>query len=236
MDADNRPGLRYELKIATNAGAWSRVRAALWTDRACLRRLYPERIVQSVYLDTPRGAALDENLSGQSQREKWRLRWYGEEADRVEAHLERKVRENALGWKEIFPLSTRIAVEGELRGHFLSELHRRLTPFVRERLHGLVPAQWIRYTREYATSADRTLRVTLDREIRSWDLRIAPSLRRRCPTPIANILVLEIKCSPEHLDRAQALVGRLPFPVGRSSKFVLASASSHGPIPSIEES
>lgn len=235
MAASDRPGLRFELKCATDAGAWSKLRAALWTDRACLRRLFPERVVQSIYLDTDRGRALFENLSGQSNREKWRVRWYGDDAELVTAQLEHKVRENAMGWKEVFALSHPIAVEDMERADFRDALDERLEPHVRERLHGLVPAQWIRYTREYFTSADRRLRVTLDRDLKSYDLRVNPTIDRRTPTPLARVLVLEVKCEPEYLDRARELVGRLPVPVGRSSKFVLASAGSHGPIPSIEE-
>ena len=77
---------------------------ALRLDRAGIRTLYPERLVQSLYLDTTHGRALEENLSGLSRREKLRLRWYGPRSDTVAAVLERKCRENSLGWKEVAPV------------------------------------------------------------------------------------------------------------------------------------
>ncbi|MEX1023758.1 MAG: VTC domain-containing protein [Planctomycetota bacterium] len=228
-----RPGLRHELKLACDAGAYARVRSALWTDRACLRRLYPERIVQSVYFDTPRGAALAENLAGISHREKWRVRWYGSAATGVGAQLEQKVRENALGWKAVVPVAGALDVTGERRERFTERVRAGLPKGSAAGLDGLVPAQWLSYRREYAISADRKLRVTLDRDIRAWDLRLAPTLTQRFPTPIAHILILEVKCTPDDYDCARRFANRLPLMIGRSSKFVLASAGSHGPVPSV---
>ncbi len=60
--------LRYEIKMVCEEWAHDWVVAALRTSRAGVRVLYPPRRVQSVYLDTPLGRSLEENLAGISSR------------------------------------------------------------------------------------------------------------------------------------------------------------------------
>jgi hypothetical protein len=92
--------------------------------------------------------------------------------------------------------------------------------------------QWVRYRREYLVSADRRVRVTLDRDLAFFDQRLRARLSGTRPTPVPRLLVIELKCAPEDLEHARGIVARLPVPVGRCSKFVLAAVSEGGPPPS----
>ncbi len=231
---DKRATLRYELKLACQESAQARVRAALRMHPSGLRTLFPPRVVQSVYLDTPFHRALEENLAGVSDREKLRFRWYGGEARGVRGVLERKVRENTLGWKQSFAVQSDVTVEGTNRRRFVDALVAGVDEGARERLrHGLEPVQWIRYRREYLQTADGCVRVTLDTELRAFDQRALARLSSSAPSPTPRILVIEAKCAPESYEAARRLLERLPVPVDRCSKFVLASESAHGPNASI---
>jgi hypothetical protein len=195
--------------------------------------------VQSLYLDTPFQRALEENQAGLSRREKIRLRWYGAEAGRVgtstvEGVLEKKCRENALGWKESVRVGA-LGLAGRERRAFVDELAARVDASWRARLAGLEPSQWVRYRREYFTSADRRVRLTLDRGLAFFDQRARARLADDARTPSPRVLVLELKCAPGDLDLARAIVARLPIPPGRCSKFVLAAAPLSGPLPSLLE-
>ena len=229
------PGLRHELKLVSDEEAYPEVRMALRLERAGIRTLHPPRVVQSLYLDTAFQRALEENLAGLSRREKLRVRWYGERTSAVEAVLEKKCRENALGWKESVRLPGALDVAGRARHAFVAELAGRVDVAWRVRLAGLEPAQWVRYRREYFTSADRRVRLTLDRELAFLDQRRLARLADDERTPSPRVLVLELKCAPEDLDEARAIVDRLPIPPGRCSKFVLAAAPLSGPLPSLLE-
>lgn len=224
--------LRHELKLVSDEASCPELRMALRLDRSSMRTLYPARLVQSLYLDTPFQRALEENLAGLSVREKLRLRWYGAETRVVRATLERKCRENSLGWKEILPFTEPLALAGEERRKFMGELARRCDLPWRARLSGLEPAQWVRYLREYFTSADRRVRLTLDRQLAFFDQRRLARLADTERTPAPRVLVLELKCAREDLDRAREILARLPIPLGRCSKFVLAASSLSGPLPS----
>jgi hypothetical protein len=206
---------------------------ALRLDRAGVRTQHPPRRVQSVYLDTPFGQALEENLAGLSARRQVRVRWYGEATRGMRATLEHKCRENTLGWKETLALDGPLDVAGVARRLFVEELARRATPAWRERLlAGLEPAQWVAYRREYFTTADRRVRLTLDGELRFADQRALGRLSPAARTPAPRLAVLELKCGPDDIEQAEDLVARLPIHLGRCSKFVLASLPGEGPLPS----
>jgi hypothetical protein len=228
-ERSERPGLRHELKLVADEAALGEVRMALRLDRAGIRILYPPRLVQSLYLDTTFQRSLEANLAGLSERSKLRLRWYGASASSVRATLEHKRRENSLGWKESVALTGELDVAGTERHAFLTEVRRRVPAGWNLCLAGLEPAQWVRYQREYFTSADGRVRLTLDRELACFDQRRLARLSARERSATPRVVVLELKCAPEHHDVARAIVGRLPMPLGRCSKFVLAAEPSGGP-------
>lgn len=237
MDAEARAAsLRYELKLAGQEASYPRVVAALRLHPAAIRTLYPPRRVQSIYLDTPFDRALEENLAGISHREKLRFRWYGDRDEDVTGTLERKVRENSQGWKATVAVRQPVWVRDARRRAFVAALARAVPEDWRHRLDGLEPAQWISYRREYLTTADRRVRLTIDRELRTWDQRGRARLTNAplAETPNPRVFVLELKCAPADLEAAQAIAARLPWPVDRCSKFVLASDPTHGPVPSLE--
>jgi len=232
VSRSERPGLRHELKLVSDEAFGPELCMHLRLDRAGIRTLFPPRVVQSLYLDTPFQKHLQENLAGLSVREKLRLRWYGEPAAGVRATLERKCRENSMGWKESASIPGALDVAGAERHAFMAELRRRCDARWAALLSGFEPAQWVRYRREYFTSADQKVRLTLDRELAFADqrrlMRLSPRERSRAP----RVLVLELKCAPDDLARARDILGRLPIPLGRCSKFVLASEPASGPLPS----
>lgn len=226
--------LRHELKMACQESAREQVLMALRMHRAAVRPLHPTRVVQSLYLDTANGVALEENLSGVSHREKLRFRWYGEACDEVRGTLERKVRENMLGWKDFARVRTPLRVAGEDRWTFLRKLAAELPPAWQAEVPGcLEPVQWIRYSREYYTTADQAVRITVDSQIRAWDQR--PRFRLGCSGAsfLPRLLIVEAKCAKPNYAAAQELLESLPLVVDRCSKFVLASDPQHGPVASL---
>ena len=236
MDARSElPDLRHELKFVTGEESYAELCMALRLDRSGVRELHAPRVVQSLYLDTPAGRALQENLAGLSERKKLRLRWYGADATRVRGTLEKKCRENSLGWKESVAIPGELAVRGVERRAFVAALARALDPAWKDELGPLGPAQWVRYRREYLTTADRRVRLTIDRALAFFDQRLCARLDDSAPSAAPRVLVLELKCEPEQLERARELAANLPLAPGRCSKFVLASEPGSGPLVSLDE-
>ncbi len=218
---------RYEVKMVSQAAGYPRLRMLMRLDPTAIRELYPPRTVQSVYFDTWRNRALEENLAGISHREKVRFRWYGDANTGVRGTLERKVRENMLGWKDLLPIEDEVAVEGATRRDFARTIHSHLTDrWADVRADGLLPAQWIRYEREYYTAG--AVRVTIDRKLTTWDQRLRRKLSTKCPARTPDVMIVEAKCAKGDYDALQELIERFPMRVDRCSKFVYASSPGEG--------
>ncbi len=223
---------RYEVKFCCEEHAYSEVLSEL---RMCtgMRPLHPARRVQSIYLDTHSGRALQDNLAGISDREKIRFRWYGDHMDRAQGQLERKIRSNMLGTKEVAKLTHALDLLGQGRQAFVRKLIAEAPPSWRPHLDaGLEPAQWVTYERDYFTSPDGRIRITMDRDLRTYDLRYRPAIDRVAQAVPARILVIEFKADADEYAALRKLVSKTSLRADRCSKFVLASAPGHGPVPS----
>lgn len=221
--------MRYEVKLVGAEHDLGRVRADLSLRPAALRPLHAPRVVQSIYFDTPEGRAVDENLAGISKRTKLRLRWYGEASTGVMAQVECKRRESGLGSKDVHALPDAIDVAGRSRHAFVRELRGRLPDSLREALNGHEPVQWIRYRREYLGSHDRGLRVTIDRELQTFDQRAAIRLQCRFATALPALLIVELKADERDRDAIEQCVQGIALPPSKCSKFVLASSPDEAP-------
>ena len=163
------PRLRHEEKHQVN------LREALVLSRR-LEKLFPRDPhagpegfyqVGSLYYDDPYDTALRQKLDGVNRREKFRLRYYGEEPAFFK--LEKKYKVKGLCGKGSCRLSRE---EGErlLRRDFAFLLEKE-EPLAREFYaklrRGLAPKTVVRYTREAFLYAPGNVRVTLDGDIRA---------------------------------------------------------------------
>lgn len=224
--------MRYEVKLVGAEADLPRVNAELRLLSSLLRPLHPTRVVQSVYLDTDDGLAMRDNLSGTSSRQKLRFRWYGEGREHVEGQLEWKCRNNSLGSKDVVRLEP-MQVGGATRRSFAQALHGGVPPVWQQRLRGRVPAQWIRYRRDYYGSADGDLRITVDRELCAFDQRFDYVLSCDRATPLPALLIVEVKASADHRETIESWLQTVGLRPSKCSKFVLATQPGEGPMPSV---
>ncbi|MCH8270691.1 MAG: VTC domain-containing protein [Planctomycetes bacterium] len=231
---DGPSDARYEIKLLCQGLAYERVLTELRLHQCALRTLHPSRRVQSLYLDTHDRRSLEDNLAGISDREKIRLRWYGDGVDWVRGTLERKIRQNLLGWKRSFSYPEPIRVNGASRLGFVRSLWHAAPPEFRAVLDdGQEPAQWISYTRDYLITGDGTIRVTVDHGVRSADQRDRAALSFDCPTPTPNVTIVECKVARHRYDALREFLNSMPLVIDKCSKFVIASDPAAAPIVSI---
>lgn len=162
--------LRHELKYAI-----TRQEDILLAAR--LRKLFPHDKyadshgsyrVSSIYFDTPRDRALRQKTDGVNRREKFRIRYYGEQANFL--RLERKIKINGLCSKQSARLTPE-QVQQILRGEygFLLDGKEPLLVEFYTKLQGqlLRPKSVVCYDREAFVYAPGNARVTLDRNLRT---------------------------------------------------------------------
>ena len=148
--------------------------------------------VVSLYYDDPYDTALRQKLDGVNRREKFRLRYYGEEPAFFK--LEKKYKVKGLCGTGSCRLSRE---EGErlLRGDFAFLLEKE-EPLAREFYaklrRGLAPKTVVRYTREAFLYAPGNVRVTLDGDIRAG----APErflIPQKLLPALGGLVVVEVK-------------------------------------------
>ncbi|NLE44470.1 MAG: VTC domain-containing protein [Chloroflexi bacterium] len=214
---------RYEVKMPCplhylhGVSAWVRLDSAHWYAP------YPQRQINNIYFDTPDCQNLNENLAGSSDRSKLRLRWYGSSLNTISrARLELKYREGAVIWKAIWPLD----VTADLSGLSWSAVCRLLREAadVDARLllnQPVFPALINSYRRRYYVTRDRTVRLTIDTDIKAYYQRSTnrPNLRR--PVYVADHAVVELKAATDNLsyERLAEVIGRFPLRPDRHSKY-----------------
>ena len=179
--------------------------------------------VTSLYLDTPYDDALREKLDGVDRREKFRLRYYGE--DPAWLKLEKKFKVNGLCGKRSARLSRE---EGEqlLAGEldFLLEREEPLLAELYSKIQGqgLQPRAVVCYDREAFLYAPGHVRITLDRNIRTG-LSTVDFLRpeRAGLRALEGLTVLEVKYDAFLPDLVRMAVQTPDRRAGACSKYAL---------------
>jgi hypothetical protein len=214
--------LRYEIKIPCEVHllpqiqAWVRLHPAHW------RVAYPPRQVNNIYFDSADFQSFNENLDGEGERGKLRLRWYGPILETVAgAHWELKYKEGATGWKASSPFGATL----DLRQLSWAEVLQALREAADART-GLWLAQLACpvlincYQRDYYVTSDNAVRLTFDTDPRAYDQRFTdrPNLRR--PAPIADHIVIELKAAIDCQPQLSEVLANFPARPDRHSKYI----------------
>lgn len=203
--------MRYERKYRIEGLSSPWIIQILRAHPASFRSLYPDRRVNNIYFDTPTLDEFYQNVAGNPQRRKHRLRWYGEEAEVLpQPVFEIKIKDGELGTKESQPLEDTPWVN-----------LRELFPQVPSLCYlPLRPVLINSYERSYWGSADGRFRITIDSNLTfapfSWS---HPPTRTQFITD--NAYVLELKYDQEHDQLAKDIFAHLPFRLTKNSKYVM---------------
>ena len=213
---------RYEIKIPCEpfllpqVQAWVRLHPAHW------RVAYPPRQVNNIYFDSADFQTLNENLAGEGERGKLRLRWYGPALKTVSgAHWEVKYKEGLVGWKRVSPCGATLDLARLSWAEGLRALRDAGDARVRLWLAQLAyPALVNCYQRAYYVTSDGSVRLTFDTALRAYDQRFAdrPNLRR--PAPIADRAVIELKADADCQPQLAEALAQFPLRPDRHSKYV----------------
>lgn len=151
-------------------------------------------LVRSLYFDNYVDKAVTDKLSGQSRRDKFRLRYYNDDLSFL--RLEKKSKINKGCYKDSVVL-TIAQCERIIAGNFFDLLSQE-TPllselYARMRFQYLRPRAIVDYIREAYIVHAGNVRITIDCNIRTSN-NVAGFLNPRLPTiPSANATILEVK-------------------------------------------
>ncbi len=223
MDQPATSERRYEIKLPLEHANLTSVRMWLRLHPANFSPHFPQRRVNSIYFDSPDLFSVDENLAGQSERRKLRLRWYGNIDQVTRGNWEIKCKERNLGWKITRPMGSCLRLSTMSWREVLAVLRADTGDTVGMHLsYSSCPTLINSYERLYYLSWDMSIRATVDFNQSVYDQRLsrAPNLTRRLPYPDRDSIVLEFKAPQASHDQLSEIVQHLPVRVTKNSKYV----------------
>ena len=208
---------RIELKDVFTTDDLPSIEKSIKLSRFAFYKPYPNRKVNSLYFDDLRFSALEESIEGNSLRTKKRLRWYGVSRTKNNAVLEFKKKVGTYSWKELYRNYYCINPIAQKWSDFIQPLLNDATLPLKKISDS--PASIVTYDREYYSSFDNNIRVTLDRNIKTYQqtnlLRPNFSFHRKHSSKI----ILEIKVSVENSGLIREVFRDIPFNPQRFSKY-----------------
>lgn len=215
--------LRYERKFLFVNDYLEDLVELLFLNNFCFQEIYERRQVNNVYFDDNEHDFYKQNVSGVGEREKYRLRWYGDRfAVITDPTIEIKKKFGEVGDKLSFKIKP---FKYNLDSGNARELQERAIAG----LHGeeglvhtlklLNPALYNSYERRYFLSACEKFRVTLDYNQQFYNPEI-DRYRESVKTIDKRIVVLELKYDMEHDFEARKISQQFSSRVSRNSKYV----------------
>ncbi|CAN5326472.1 hypothetical protein BH10BAC1_BH10BAC1_17560 [soil metagenome] len=156
--------LRYERKFLITDYSHSDVEQIIKFHPSCFSEIFHERVVNNIYFDTLGMGNYYDNLEGEKDRVKVRIRWYGDLFGHIEYPvLEYKIKKGLLGNKLSYNLKSFVLDEKFSQKQILNSINSEIIPAnVKNEVASLKPALLNSYTRKYFLVADKKFRVTVD--------------------------------------------------------------------------
>ena len=218
---------RHETKLVIEGRRLASVEAWLRLHPAGFRPTYPQRQVQNIYFDTLELANVEANLAGISERQKLRLRWYGQTDHILRGTWELKCKQAGVGWKVTQPAVQSMDLRGTTWGEVMPSLLATTSGIIGIQLRSAPwPALINHFERRYYESWDESVRATVDDCQTFYDQRFSskPNLTRAIP--FLDAVILEFKAAPASYDRLAEIVELMPMRITRNSKYVSGLRSS----------
>jgi len=212
---------RYELKLVLDNAKLADAMNWLYNETTAVKT-YDNRTVNSIYFDDVDFSSVRDNLAGISERDKFRLRWYGNQQYSTPI-FEVKTKNGRLGCKETYPINL---IKDNLKE---LSIDRITSKCIKDLLtHNivfdkyLVPTLQVSYEREYYETHDG-IRITIDQDIQFSDAQLHGALNENNILPYP-FKVMEIKFKPSMKMVVAKLIQPLHITPKRHSKYLVGLA------------
>lgn len=221
MKAAETEVFRYERKFFVTELSKQEVELVIKHHPACFSSIYHPRVINNIYFDTPGLNHYIDNVDGEKERLKARIRWYGSLFGPIEKPvLEFKIKKGLLGKKESFTLNSFTLDNNFNRDTIVNALKNGSVPKrILDYVSSLDPIILNCYHRKYFMSFDHNYRVTLDTDLKFFGIGYnSPLFINRSQDHQG--LVVELKYGSENDQRSRDISQFFPFPLTKSSKYL----------------
>lgn len=207
---------RYEKKFLLPLSQLANLETVIKLHPSLFREIYHQRSIHNIYFDTQRFNLFEQNIDGNSQRLKIRLRWYEDRSSANNPQLEFKIRTGLLNQKEIFSANSfNLHDTVPNIGTLLSKPNNTVI----QKLKSVQPVMMNTYDRKYFQSHDGKFRLTIDQNLDFFHVsnnKIYWQKKYSMPATI-----LELKYDHEYDDLADKITSFFPFRITKSSKYTI---------------
>lgn len=200
---------RYERKYVFDNTDIETLIVNLYNCNFFFRDHYPKREVNSIYFDKDY-ISLIENIEGISNRQKLRLRWYGNSSKINSFYIEEKIKENFLSKKKRQEINLKKKInlfkDNERNKYLISRINPDYDPIV-----------FINYDRLYFVSDLFPIRATID-----FNLSSVKFFNKKLITEknIFKNIILELKYDLNFDDNFRSKINKLNLRFSKNSKYV----------------
>ncbi|NQU52115.1 MAG: VTC domain-containing protein [Bacteroidetes bacterium] len=213
---------RYERKFVANQWSRHQTEAVVKQNSAFFVSAFHPRRVNNIYFDTPGLDCYFDNLFGNGNRWKARIRWYDDIFGKaVSPILEFKIKKGLAGTKKSFALPDFIIYKAHFDASELKNVFEKanLPEEISERIACLQPVLLNSYLRSYFSTFDKKFRITVDSDLEYYNLR--PSWNSfNFKHSEGQKVVVELKYDMELDKEANKISTQFPFRLDKNSKFV----------------
>jgi hypothetical protein len=215
---------RFEIKYEVNNQNFFRIYLN-FLKKFRIFKEYETREVFSLYYDDLNLNSLFDNVTGVSQREKFRLRWYDKEENISDANFEIKKKKNKLTTKEVIKLKKKVEkkdieylfLRKEIFDkYFQNKLINKI--FLKKINNSIKPRLITNYKRDYF-KFDNNLRFTFDYSINYKIYNDKFEVWKKDDKSI-----IEVKCKENKLNYYKKILKDIPLITKRNSKYVKGMA------------
>lgn len=213
---------RYERKFLISELSLKEVEAIIKFNPHVFSEIFYKRRVNNIYLDSLDFGSYMDNIHGNSQRMKIRIRWYGKLFGLIKNPvLEIKARDNKLGKKTVFALRPFVLDQRFTNKLLQKEVFAKskLPDWLIELLKLSQLSLLNSYKRRYFISADKQHRITLDDDLIFFKIKNRNNLFKEKIADKRNV-ILELKYKRKDDLKASQITQYFPFRMTKSSKYV----------------
>lgn len=213
----NKHNWRCELKFIISGHSSESVFSFIKTHPAIFSEIYPKRKINNIYCDTFDFHNFSDNVIGNSDRLKVRIRWYGETFSLIEKPvLEFKIKNGSVGRKEYFNMKP-LSIDKKTTANDISQAIKniKVTSKAKKILLVTKPVLINNYIRRYFISSCKNFRITFDTNLIFYSF-----LGERRHAVAGNQNILEIKFNKNNLINSRNITSYFPFRLSKSSKYL----------------
>ncbi|MFC1682222.1 VTC domain-containing protein [Nanoarchaeota archaeon] len=212
---------RYERKFLVSNSSQQEVERIIKYNPAFFSEIFYKRRVNNLYLDSEEKHNYFDNVDGNVQRLKIRIRWYGNLFGFIENPiLELKIKNGEVGRKIAFPLKS-FSLNEDFSKESLWKIFDKssLPSDIKEILRACIPSLLNSYQRKYFISYNKKYRITLDDDLIFFEIKSQGNFFNY-KREEKDIVILELKYNLDNDLNAQNITQYFPFRLTKSSKYV----------------